>query len=357
MKFSKSEKAPSPPTPPSGEDWNISEEDDSLACQDNLSFTHSPYGLESIEAFDGLRESPTPPSSQGSGSQGSGGDTNANKSHAQRNTCNVYISNLPSGVDEVWLRKEFGKFGLITSAKVMQAYSKKRVYAFVQFTGAHMADAAVQQANGVHVGNYALVVKHADRDKDKGLANQPSNNLYVSNLPHDCSGAQLEALFTPFGQVVSSIILTYPQTGVGRGVGLVRYFSVADAAKAILSLHGKVLDGHDRPLEVKYAENQEAKQVRKMPKKTVEAPPPQPTNKARAAKQVLCYVRRSAYGSVTHTRSHAHWRGRPGTHTHTHTRPARTQRERTCTDAHTHATGRFEVFFSVVTCHDQLIAD
>jgi len=229
--------------------------------KENFSFTHSPYGSESVE-FEDERLTPTTPRSGNSG---------------PKKNCNVYISNLPAGVDDVWLRKEFGRFGLITSAKVMQAYSKKRVYAFVQFTEEAMAQAAVEGANGVYAGNFPLVVKIADRDKDKGLPNQPSNNLYISNLPFTFTVADLERVFSPFGQICSSVVLTHPHTGIGRGVGLVRFFCVLDATAAIQGLNGKVLEGHDRPLEVKYAEDSETKQVRKMPKKQPETKAAEPS--------------------------------------------------------------------------------
>jgi len=73
--------------------------------KENFSFTHSPYGSESVE-FEDERLTPTTPRSGNSG---------------PKKNCNVYISNLPAGVDDVWLRKEFGRFGLITSAKVMHS--------------------------------------------------------------------------------------------------------------------------------------------------------------------------------------------------------------------------------------------
>ena len=258
------------------------------ACEvDNISFTHSPYGgydlggtnfsfgstperspggsSESLHDLDPTENRPL--ASQKGAVARQQPETTGNGTKSKGRGCNVYVSNLPTGVDDAWLRGEFSRYGLITSAKVMQAYSKKRVYAFVQFTEESTAQAAVEGANGMYVDNYPLVVKHADRDKDKGLPNQPSNNLYVSNIPTEFTLVQLESLFSPFGQVCSAVVLTYPQTGIGKGVGLVRYFCVPDATKAILDLHGKVLEGHDRLLEVKYAENQEARQVRKMPHK------------------------------------------------------------------------------------------
>lgn len=53
----------------------------------------------------------------------------------------------------------------------------------MQFTEPEMANLAVQTLNGSYVGEHCISCKLADRDKDRGAQNQPSNNLYVGNLP------------------------------------------------------------------------------------------------------------------------------------------------------------------------------
>lgn len=56
-------------------------------------------------------------------------------------------------------------------------------YGFVQYTEPEMAQAAVLSLHGSYVGDNCLSCKLADRDKDRGAQNQPSNNLYIGNLP------------------------------------------------------------------------------------------------------------------------------------------------------------------------------
>jgi len=140
---------------------------------------------------------------------------------------------------------------------------KSKGYGFIQFTDVQMAVLAVEKMNGFVVGQNALCVKLADRDKDRGIFNQPSTNLYVSNLPKDYGVSEISVLFAPYGSISSMVVLTDGHNGGSRGVSLVRYYSIESASTAIAALHGRVIPGHDRPLEVKFAENQEEKHLRK----------------------------------------------------------------------------------------------
>eukprot|EP01001_Neometanema_parovale_P007997 NODE_4279_length_1087_cov_123.566390_g4080_i0.p1 GENE.NODE_4279_length_1087_cov_123.566390_g4080_i0~~NODE_4279_length_1087_cov_123.566390_g4080_i0.p1 ORF type:complete len:335 (+),score=61.66 NODE_4279_length_1087_cov_123.566390_g4080_i0:79-1083(+) len=178
---------------------------------------------------------------------------------------NVYVRNLAPSVDDAWLRSTFGRFGLITSAKVMTTFAKKsKGYGFVQFTNARSAQLAVSSLSGLTFDGCVMEVKYADREKDRGQVNQPSNNVYVSNLPMNYGVTETGNLFCQCGNINSMVILTNPVTGVSRGIALVRFYSIDCATYAIQTFNGVVLEGHDRPLEVKYAENQEEKSTRRL---------------------------------------------------------------------------------------------
>jgi RNA recognition motif-containing protein len=152
--------------------------------------------------------------------------------------------------------------------------------------------------NGVYVGQYCLNVKLADRDKDRGMFNQPSTNLYVSNLPLSYGVTEISALFAPFGAISSMVVLTDPHSGGSRGVGLVRYYSVASATSAIELLNGRVIHGHDRPLEVKFAENQEEKHLRKSTIHKNNGFPKRSSNLARRCEQPISCASSSIAGSM-----------------------------------------------------------
>ncbi|MDP6113365.1 MAG: RNA-binding protein [Planctomycetota bacterium] len=68
-------------------------------------------------------------------------------------------------------------------------------------------------------------------------------NIYVGNLNFNVSGADLETMFTEFGEVVSANLITDQDTGRSRGFGFVEMAESAAAAKAIEALNGKDVDG------------------------------------------------------------------------------------------------------------------
>ena len=84
-----------------------------------------------------------------------------------------------------------------------------------------MALSAVQQVNGSYVGEHCISVKLADRDKDRGARNQPSNNLYVGNLPLDYGVEEVSEVCRAPGAAWSSLTVCvcfrYSSEGVSKG--------------------------------------------------------------------------------------------------------------------------------------------
>ena len=82
-----------------------------------------------------------------------------------------------------------------------------------------------------------------------------SMKLYVGNLPHQMTEAELNTLFSEAGYVASAKIITDRQTGQPRGFGFVEMESKAEGQKAIYMLNGRTIEG--RPLTVNEARPQE----------------------------------------------------------------------------------------------------
>jgi RNA recognition motif-containing protein len=70
-----------------------------------------------------------------------------------------------------------------------------------------------------------------------------ARNIYVGGLPYDYTEGQLEALFTPFGQVDAARIVTDRMTGYSRGFGFVEMADTAAADRAIAQLNGTPVGG------------------------------------------------------------------------------------------------------------------
>lgn len=78
--------------------------------------------------------------------------------------------------------------------------------------------------------------------------------LYVGNLPHSYSEAELTTLFATFGTVVSAKIIVDRVTGRSKGYGFVEMSSTEEGQAAINGLNGKEVGG--RPLTVNEARPQ-----------------------------------------------------------------------------------------------------
>ena len=79
--------------------------------------------------------------------------------------------------------------------------------------------------------------------------------LYVGNLPYSIRDAELESLFTPFGDVSSANVIIERDTNRSKGFGFVEMPKKEDAEKAIAELNGKEVNG--RTLKVNEAKPRE----------------------------------------------------------------------------------------------------
>ncbi len=76
-------------------------------------------------------------------------------------------------------------------------------------------------------------------------------NLYVGNLPHSTTEAELRGVFEAHGAVEKVSLVTDRDTGRSRGFAFVEMTDAAEADKAIAALNGTDLGG--RPLTINEA--------------------------------------------------------------------------------------------------------
>ncbi|MDD2421874.1 MAG: RNA-binding protein [Heliobacteriaceae bacterium] len=81
--------------------------------------------------------------------------------------------------------------------------------------------------------------------------------LYVGNLPWSAKPEQLNEIFSPYGEVVSSRIITDRETGRSRGFGFVEVTD-EDAERMIEAVNGFEYEG--RPLTVNEAKPRQVTQ-------------------------------------------------------------------------------------------------
>lgn len=70
-----------------------------------------------------------------------------------------------------------------------------------------------------------------------------STNIYVGNLTFQTNSADLEHLFSEYGEVTKAQVITDRDSGRSRGFGFVEMTSSDEAQKAISGLNGKDVDG------------------------------------------------------------------------------------------------------------------
>ena len=79
--------------------------------------------------------------------------------------------------------------------------------------------------------------------------------LYVGNLSYKLTSSDLQALFAPFGTVVSAQVIEDRESGRSKGFGFVEMSTDEEAQAAINGLHGQ--DNGGRPLTVNEARPQQ----------------------------------------------------------------------------------------------------
>lgn len=82
-------------------------------------------------------------------------------------------------------------------------------------------------------------------------------NLYVGNLAHSTTEAELRSVFEAHGAVEKVSIVTDRETGRARGFGFVEMTNASEADKAIAALNGTDLGG--RSLKINEAQPKAAR--------------------------------------------------------------------------------------------------
>lgn len=193
---------------------------------------------------------------------------------------NVYVKFLPADWDQDRLRKEFSKFGEITSAALQtDETGKSKCVGFVNF-GSHEEamkaveggkDIPVPQEEGkeprpLYVARFqsraertAMITKMREEKRKERSEKYRNLNLYVKNLEEGVSEEKLKEWFTPFGEITSVAIMK-DEKGVSRGFGFVCFASEEAATKALGDMNGKVIE-NSKPLYVNRAQRKEERKL------------------------------------------------------------------------------------------------
>jgi len=167
-----------------------------------------------------------------------------------RSKTNLIVNYLPQDMTEMEVKGMFEQFGIVDSCKLIRDKTTQVSlgYAFVNYSSPDAAYKGIQGLNGHMINSKTIKVSYA-RPSSVEIKNA---NLYIAQLPKTYTQAELEALFTPYGYIITTKILM-DSNGESRGAGFVRFDKHSEAEQARVALDGLTLPGQTQQLVVKYA--------------------------------------------------------------------------------------------------------
>lgn len=80
---------------------------------------------------------------------------------------------------------------------------------------------------------------------------EPNSKLFVGGLAWAATDEDLRNTFSPYGEVVSAVVVKFPDTGRSKGIGFVEFSSTEEATKAKEAVDGQEISG--RAVKVDFA--------------------------------------------------------------------------------------------------------
>ena len=169
---------------------------------------------------------------------------------------NLIVNYLPQSMTEEEIGKLFSSVGEVRECKLIRDKISKHSmgYAFVNYQTPEDAQKAIGTLDKLRLQDKTIKVSYA-RPSSSDIKNA---NLYISGLPETTTVEELEAMFTSYGVIITSKILTHPD-GKSRGAGFIRFDKRGQAEIAIRNLNGTILEGSQKQITVKFANDANAR--------------------------------------------------------------------------------------------------
>lgn len=176
---------------------------------------------------------------------------------------NLIVNYLPQSMTEEEIGKLFSSVGEVRECKLIRDKISQHSmgYAFVNYKTPEDAKKAIGTLDKLRLQDKTIKVSYA-RPSSSDIKNA---NLYVSGLPETMTVEEFESMFTGFGVIITSKILSHPD-GKSRGAGFIRFDKRSQAEVAIRNLNGTIPEGSQKQLTVKFANPPHVnKQMMRMP--------------------------------------------------------------------------------------------
>lgn len=173
------------------------------------------------------------------------------------NKTNLIINYLPQSYTDAEFKSLFQQIGPTKSCKICRHKSTGYSYGFgfVEYFTPEHAQLAIDTLNGHQIDNKFIKVALSRKggEKIKGA------NLYVRNIPKTWTPEDLKVLFTPYGNIINTKILTDPMTGSSKGVGFILYNLKSEAEAAISAVNNTMPSGATDIMYVRFADDNTTK--------------------------------------------------------------------------------------------------
>lgn len=164
---------------------------------------------------------------------------------------NLILNYLPPDIDEEYLKTLFSRLGAVEYVRIIRDKATQRSmgYAFAKYFETDPADRAVQEFDGLQIGEKIMRVNYARPPSEK----IKNTNIYIANFPTHLVEADITKMCHEYGRIISYKLLL-DANSQSRGIAFCRYDTNEEALRAIEGLNGKVPTGGSLPLQVKLAD-------------------------------------------------------------------------------------------------------
>lgn len=184
-----------------------------------------------------------------------GGSNNLSNSisntSTDENKTNLIVNYLPQTMTNEELKTLFQSIGQLESCKLIKnkLNNQSLCYGFINYSNIEDAEKAIKTFNGLKIENKIIKVSFARPSSEtiKGA------NLYVCGIPRHWGLNDVNNYFGQCGRIITSRILVNTSNGQSKGVGFVRFDLRHEAESAINTLNGKIPNGSNEPMVVKFA--------------------------------------------------------------------------------------------------------
>ncbi|KAH7647525.1 RNA binding [Cryptosporidium bovis] len=178
----------------------------------------------------------------------------------------LFVSRLPTNIDEEGLRKLFILYGKVVNITIIHEKNTgiHKGAAVVTMESIAQADFAIRELNSVKVLDELrgpLKVQYSVGESDRlGFETEScipgvdQVKLFVGALPKNITEDEIRNIFSPYGYIDEIHIMREHQTGIGKGCAFIKYSYKEQGIFAIKLLNGSLtMSGVNRPIEIRFA--------------------------------------------------------------------------------------------------------